>query len=111
MTKEPKASRPCGPWTECENEYVFRRALQLAHGSYQKDVLDGLEALSGSTLKGKARDYTLQYAVSRRNLLKRLEANGVHVSERKNDRGARILVLSDHRKTAWEKLNEDEMGL
>jgi hypothetical protein len=53
------------------------RALSFARGSYQCALLRGYEAHSGSTLKGKAKDYGDRYRDSRDNLLGRVWANGI----------------------------------
>jgi len=70
------------------------KALTVAKGAYQRNLLLGIESLSGSTLKGKARQYGARYAESRRNLLARVRAAGVVVSEERASRNRRILVLS-----------------
>jgi len=43
-----------------------------ARGSYQRDLLDGLESWSGSSLKGKAGQYGARYHASRQALLARI---------------------------------------
>jgi len=45
-----------------------------ARGSYQRDLLDGLESWSGSSLKGRAGQYGARYHASRTALLKRINA-------------------------------------
>ena len=80
-------------WTEIKSNDAAEKALKLAKGCYQRNLIRGIENLSGSTLKGKARSYGIHYARSRRNFLARVRANGVQVSERKGSRGARILVI------------------
>jgi hypothetical protein len=68
-------------------------AYSLAHGEYQRGVLRGYEALSGSTLKGKAGRYRGKYQASLYALLKRLRAAGIPVAEERQDHGRRVLVL------------------
>lgn len=55
----------------------FELAQACAKGSYQESLLDGEEAWSGSTLKGKAREWSSRYSKSRNALEKRLKAAGV----------------------------------
>ena len=70
-----------------------RLALRAARGCYQEAIILGREALSGATLRGKARSYAARYAASRRNLLGRLPSVGVRVTERRDAHGKRVLVL------------------
>lgn len=80
-------------WVRIADEDAHGRALELARGAYQEALLSGGQALSGSTLRGKARYYGAQYAVSRRRLLARLTANGVPWSEERGPHGRRVLVI------------------
>lgn len=50
---------------------VAKLALKQCKGRYQRGIVQGIENLSGSTLKGKAKGYGAHYARSRRNLLAR----------------------------------------
>ncbi|GBU17025.1 MULTISPECIES: hypothetical protein [Methylobacterium] len=50
-------------------------AYGCARGSYQRAVLNGSEAWSGSTLTGRAARYGSKYRTSREELLARLEAH------------------------------------
>ena len=50
-------------------------AFECARGSYQRAVLNGTEAWSGSTLTGRAARYGSKYRTSREELLARLEAH------------------------------------
>jgi len=81
-----------GKWADVDGA-VLETALACTRGSYQRGVVLGLESLSGSTLRGKAKKYGVHYARSRTNLLSRLKRAGVAVSERKGTHGRRILVL------------------
>jgi hypothetical protein len=56
------------------------RALSCVRGSYQHGLVRGHEAHSGSTLRGKAKDYGGKYRDSRDNLLCRLWAEGIALS-------------------------------
>lgn len=81
-------------WTEVRDQEQLKKALKLAKGSYQVNLLKGLENLSGSTLTGSARNqYGFRYELSRRNLLSRLRSNGIKVSERRGSHNKRILVI------------------
>ena len=82
-----------GRWTVCTSESVKAAALAQARGSYQRAIVEGVESLSGSTLRGRARSYGYWYKRSRANFLGRLTAAGVSWSERRESRGARVLVL------------------
>lgn len=79
-------------WSEIAPD-VLAAALPLARGSYQRDLLRGVESLSGSTLKGRAREWGARYQAHRTALLARLRAAGFRVSERRAEHGARILVV------------------
>jgi hypothetical protein len=80
-------------WTDAPAD-VIEVALKYCRGKYQRNVVLGFEALSGSTLKGKARNYSGRYSASVSSLLERLRANGISVKERRAQPGnKRILVL------------------
>lgn len=74
---------------------AFDRALALCKGPYQENLLRGLEALSGATLRGKAKTYWAQYRRSRDNLLARMTQAGIPWREERGKNGKRILVLGD----------------
>lgn len=75
------------------NDAALEMALKCARGCYQRNVLRGIEALSGSTLKGKAARYKGRYMGSIRNLLDRCRAMGVEVGEVRGSKGKRILTI------------------
>ena len=79
-------------WSEIAPD-ILAEILPLARGSYQRDLLLGRENLSGSTLKGRARQWGARYHAHRMALLARLRAAGFAVSERRAEHGARILVV------------------
>ena len=56
---------------------LYSLASDLAKGNYQQSLLAGSEAWSGSTLRGKAKQYGASYARSRASLLARLTAAGI----------------------------------
>lgn len=68
-------------------------ALSCCRGKYQTNVVMGHEPMSGSTLKGRARQYAGRYAASRDNMLRRMRRTGVlfHVAVR--DHGRKVLVI------------------
>lgn len=76
-----------------KNEDEKEKALALAKGSFQENLIYGSEALSLATLKGKARYYGAKYAQSRNNFLRRLTDNGVKWSEQLGAHNKRILVI------------------
>jgi hypothetical protein len=83
-------------WTICKSDEIRERALALAKGVYQRAIILGDEALSGSTLRGSAKTVSGgNYHRSRQNLLGRLRDAGIPVSETRGDHGKRILVLGE----------------
>lgn len=76
-----------------KNEKEFARAMALCKGSYQVGILTGREALSGATLKGKAKSYGGRYAQSAKNLLSRMTDNGISWHEEIGPHNKRILVI------------------
>jgi hypothetical protein len=56
-------------------------ALKLAKGSYQRNIILGIESLSGSTIRGTARDWKGKYFQSRDSLLRRLRTAEVPFAE------------------------------
>jgi hypothetical protein len=59
-------------WVAYDHPATKQRAMQYARGLYQRNLLRGVENVSGSSLKGKAKQWTSAYARSRENLLERL---------------------------------------
>jgi hypothetical protein len=82
----------------------YERALRECKGIYQEAILGGWEALSGSTLKGKAASYSRHYKASSRNYLDRLSRAGLAVSEQRRERGRRVLVVASPEIVAARKL-------
>ncbi len=74
------------------------KAYALARGVYQRSILDGYEAWSGSTLKGNAKKYGGRYYASREAFLDRLRANGLR---------AYVAIVGSHSKLV---LRIDSMG-
>lgn len=68
-------------------------ALKCARGCYQRNLVEGRENLSGSTLRGKAKTYSSRYSQSRTEFLRRLTLAGVEWHETIGAHGARLLVL------------------
>lgn len=66
------------------------RAMTCARGCYQRAVLDGWHTWSGSSLKGKAREYGGRYARSRVSLRERLDAvfPGLRLEQLRNGKPA-----------------------
>ncbi len=82
-----------GSWSEWRDQAAGEAALKAARGVYQRNLIRGVESLSGSTLRGSAKDWSRRYAASRAAVLGRIRAAGIAVSERIGDRGRRILVI------------------
>ena len=74
-------------------EEAFEQALALCRGRYQENLIRGLEALSGATLRGRAKAYGAHYKRSRENLLARMTAAGIPWREERGPHGKRILVI------------------
>jgi transposase InsO family protein len=91
-------------WTEA-TPTAFATAMGVARGAYQKNILQGYESLSGSTLRGKAARWIGRYRQSSEMLLYRVRAAGVVVDERKGKHGKRILVL----RMSWEPAWDDQL--
>ena len=68
--------------TDDQDDPNFLRAVTVARGKYQQNLILGLESLSGSTLKGKAKQWSGKYHNSRQELFQRMRAAGVVFSER-----------------------------
>jgi len=85
-----------GKWSEINDYEMFEKAMHLAKGTYQKNLLNGLENLSGSTLAGSAKkEYGYKYYVSRKHLLARLSSNKIIWFVKTVEHGARILVIGE----------------
>lgn len=80
-------------WTIVKDAPTLRAALSHARGSYQRNLVLGRESLSGSTLRGQAKQYSGRYARSRDNLLVRLQSAGIPISETVGDHNRRILII------------------
>jgi len=80
-------------WTIVQDKDSFEKAYSLAKGCYQRNLLDGIENLSGSSLRGKAKHWGYKYRVSRENLIERIRAAGVTVGECKGIHNRRLLVI------------------
>ena len=74
------------------NEYK-ERAVRLARGRYQAALLTNREAWSGATLRGTAKKYSGRYAISRNNLVKRLENAGIPVEFKRGMYNKKILFV------------------
>jgi hypothetical protein len=79
-------------WTEATRA-ARKRAYRYCRGCYQRNVVAGIDNVSGSTLKGRARDYGDLYARSRSNLFARLRKAGFEVRVETRDHNALVLVL------------------
>lgn len=76
-------------------EEAFKQALALCKGTYQENLVRGVEALSGATLKGRAKNYWKHYKASRENLLARMTEAGIPWREERGPNNKRILVIGE----------------
>ncbi len=81
-------------WTLVDNDQTKDLALAQCKGIYQRHLIQGLESVSGSTLRGKARIWGGRYAASRQNLMRRLKRAGIQIAIKTAEHSARLLVLS-----------------
>lgn len=83
-------------WTKIRDIKAFKKAKALAKGTYQLNLLLGIENLSGSTLRGRAREYSARYARSRNSLLRRMSEAGIPWTEKTgpNIRCAQVSKIS-----------------
>jgi hypothetical protein len=94
MTNPANPSDLAESWTVFASEKDREIALSLARGRYQENLLRGnAESWSGSTLRGKARDWGLQYRRSRESLLDRMRASGLKLEFRRVGRGRRMVLV------------------
>lgn len=80
-------------WTIVKDEEAHNKALELCRGEYQRNFIMGFENLSGSTLKGKAKQWSGKYAKSRAGILARLDKAGIYYTEERGENGRRLLVI------------------
>ncbi|MCK9600955.1 MAG: hypothetical protein M0R06_18075 [Sphaerochaeta sp.] len=83
-----------GKFAIVNNPETQRAALKLAKGRYQRDILLGNEAISGSTLRGTARNYGGRYRRSAESVIARCMAAGLAVDIRIMEHG-RLTVCFD----------------
>ena len=81
-----------GSWARVHPE-AYDVARGCARGAYQRALIDGVEAVSGSTLRGKAKQWGGSYALSRDRLIARLVAGGLVVALSVEQKGKRILCV------------------
>lgn len=94
-------------WVIFHSDADRSTALKLARGSYQKGLLLGYEAWSGSTLKGKAKEWSGQYSRSRDSLFNRLRRAGLEVTFETINR-KKVLVVGTNRPSDWERLTQEQ---
>ncbi len=74
------------------SEKSLEAAMKLAKGTYQRSILLGTEAISGSTLRGKAKKWCGRYKSSAQNLIGRCrKADLIDVTIWNN--GKRLVVI------------------
>lgn len=82
-------------YAEHNNVEVLRAALALARGCYQRNLLMGREALSGATLRGRAKQYSGRYRDSADNLLRRCRQAGLPITEVRREHNKRVLRIGE----------------
>lgn len=80
-------------YTVAASPSALAQAYGLARGVYQRNLLDGNEAWSGSTLRGAAGSYGGRYKASRENLIQRIRAAGIPFRFEFGKRGRKIAVI------------------
>ncbi len=68
-----------GKFAQFDSDRTFAAAMQHARGDYQENLLRGIEAYSGSTLKGTAKKWSTKYRHSALALIDRLRHAGFEV--------------------------------
>lgn len=82
-----------GKFTRVVDLDMYERALKLCRGEYQRNIIRGNEAVSGSTLKGAAKKYWGSYRESVESLLKRCEKAGIVFTFETAAHGRKVLVI------------------
>lgn len=72
---------------------TYDEAMKLTRGCYQQNILKGIEAMSGATLRGKAKKYIGRYRQSAQNFIQRCQDNGLDVREDVGSYNKRLLVV------------------
>jgi hypothetical protein len=80
-------------YSDIRCQATFLQALSLARGSYQADILRGVESLSGSTLRGTASRYSGRYKKSSQEFIRRCQSEGLAIREEIRKHGKRVLVV------------------
>lgn len=87
------------------------RLRSFARGSYQRAFLDGQEAISGSTLTGKAKSYSGKYTLGLARLLDRIAQAGYRVGEYRDPRsGRRVVVIREEAAMSFELSRPGQVG-
>lgn len=79
--------------TEFLDKSYREAAFACARGSYQRALLSGHEAWSGSTLRGAARAYSGKYRESKNHLIERMDDSDIPLCWRRELFGGRITLL------------------
>lgn len=74
---------------------AYNQALRLTRGSYQRAILEGTEALSGSTLHGSAALFSSRYKRSSQRLLERMTKAGIPWRIERGPKNKKILVIGE----------------
>lgn len=76
-----------------KDESALNAALALSRGCYQTAILTGYEALSGATLRGKAKKFAGRYKRSAQSIIDRVSTAGIAIKEVIGDHNRRMLVI------------------
>lgn len=86
-------------------EHVERAIWHAPRGTYQESLLEGRETWSGSSLRGKAREYAGKYAASRAALLaeinRRLPDGWTAATEILDRRRVLVVTSPDGQRFTW----------
>lgn len=84
-----------GGYSRIVSREAYERAMALARGVYQRALIEGREAISGATLRGKAKKYGGRYQASAHALIDRLNEAGIPCGIETGTHGQRILVIGE----------------
>jgi len=82
-----------GEYTKVYDKAQYKKALGLARGSYQQNLIRGRQAWSGADLRGRAGHWGSQYKRSRDSLLRRLKKAGIEMCWPRKPHNKLVLVI------------------
>lgn len=83
-------------YNEVNNQETLNKALKLCkkNSVYQQAILLGIHAISGATLKGKAKNYSDRYKKSANSIIQKCQENGLDVKVKVKKFGKRVVVIN-----------------